>query len=209
MSGYIMVEVLIAMVVMAVGMLAIGRYQTGLLNENAFSRRRAEAVTIAERELEKLQKLSLADLILLESDTGTAVNGETAVFTPKWTVVQTRKNTEVTMSVEWTDKNGAVVSVKSTTVLASYDPIAATPVTLAKSTATSSSTTTTTTTTKKATTTTTTKKATTTTTTKKATTTTKSSTTTTTATTCASGGGMMGGGGGMMGGGCGGGMGGM
>ncbi len=57
-KGFVLIEVLIALVVSAVGLLGVAFISSNYLSESTESKARAEAITIAQKEIEELRKLA-------------------------------------------------------------------------------------------------------------------------------------------------------
>ena len=101
-KGIGLIEVLVAVVVVAFGLLAVASMQGNFLSSSGDSKARAEALVIAERKMEDLRNLTvLGDYtaIATTTDTHTGVN---ATFTRVWTVTDqstpTRKEIDVTVT---------------------------------------------------------------------------------------------------------------
>lgn len=86
-SGFTLIEVLIAVVVLAVGLIAMARFQATVLQGSALARERSEAVALAEQKIEQLRNyrdlansstvLDYVDIAAACATTGTL---ETAVY---------------------------------------------------------------------------------------------------------------------------------
>ncbi len=60
-NGFSLIEVLIALVILAVGLLAFERMQIGSIRGNAFSQKVTQATVLAQDKLEGLRRLPFAD----------------------------------------------------------------------------------------------------------------------------------------------------
>lgn len=125
--GITLVEALVAFALMAIGLLALVRAQAGLRLEADITRQRAEAVRIAQQDLETLRgNTSTADF-----DTTVVASGPTEVQAQDTNTVYllTRVVDEavalrarlVSVTVGWTDRRGQVQSLTLRTVIARTD----------------------------------------------------------------------------------------
>lgn len=110
-GGFSLIEVLMALTVFAIGMLAISSLQIATINSNASSRRSMEAVTIAQQQVEALMAADYDSVV----DTGpTTTNNR---YDVSWDVVQEVFNTkDVDLTVSW-DEDGGQRSVVLSCVL--------------------------------------------------------------------------------------------
>lgn len=129
-KGQTLVEALVTLLFIAIGVIALVRFQNYLAYDNALSRQKADATAIAQSQLETLR-----DFQVLNNTTGytsyesitsgnTTVSGSSATYTVVWNVTT---NTDpdykdVTVTVSWTDKNGISQSVVLTSRIAGIEP---------------------------------------------------------------------------------------
>lgn len=102
-KGFSLIEVLVGLVILAIGLLAIAGMQITSIRGNYFSSSLTQATILAQDRMEKLKNLPYPSLSS-GSDTET-VSG--TIFTMQWTVVpdspaDTWKT--VTVTVKWTDR---------------------------------------------------------------------------------------------------------
>ena len=85
-SGVGLVEVLVAVVIVALGLLALGSFEGNLLKSSGETKARSEAVSLAEQKIEEFRnKVQLAEHNSMASGNDT-VNGTNATFIRTWTV---------------------------------------------------------------------------------------------------------------------------
>lgn len=123
MAGVGLVEVLIALVIIAGGVLAMGRLQGLLLTSAASSRQLSDASFIAQREIENLRSRNWDHTSLNAGPSAaTQVAGATATYSVQYTVTDTGgagqmqfKTVQVTVS--WTDAQGQARAYTASTRL--------------------------------------------------------------------------------------------
>jgi Tfp pilus assembly protein PilV len=126
--GITLVEALVAFAIMAVGLLALIRGQAGLRLEADVTRQRAEAVRIAQEDLERLRGYAT----LSEFDASVVAAGPAAVqaLDANTSYTLTRSAEEdaasgarlVSVTVEWTDRRGQGQSLTLRSLIARTDP---------------------------------------------------------------------------------------
>jgi len=123
-KGFSLIEILIAITVFAIGILAVAKMQITAIKGNSFANDLTEATTLAQDRMEKLIGLSYDDTILDDttatadhSDTNNPVDGRYNIF---WNIVSDYPiiNTKaIKVIVRWTDR-GAEKSCNITSVKA-------------------------------------------------------------------------------------------
>jgi len=107
-SGFTLIEVMIAMVVLAVGLLALGTMQIVSIRANAFSSEMTYSTMLAQQQLETLKNLSFSDADLTATTPETphtlpalpAVKG--ASYTVSWEVTDTTSDMKtIDLTVQW------------------------------------------------------------------------------------------------------------
>ena len=112
--GFTLLEVMIAMVILAVSLLGLAGLQMVSLNSNSLASQITEATTLAQDRLERLITTPFANL---SGGGGGNVTGATGVtYNVQWTVnpdppVGSRAN--VTVTVQWTQDTNHTVSIQS------------------------------------------------------------------------------------------------
>jgi prepilin-type N-terminal cleavage/methylation domain-containing protein len=125
--GFTLVEALVAMVVMAFGMLAIAGFQATLGRNSELSRQRAEATRLAQESIEQLR--SFQDLTGYNAIATTGASAVTTLasntsFQRGWTVADIGTGKWVNVTVTWADRDSTNPShsVVLSTVISRSDP---------------------------------------------------------------------------------------
>jgi type II secretion system protein I len=105
--GFTLIEVLMAMAIFAIGILAVGSMQIAAMNGGASARRSTDAATIAQDQIEKIIAGNYDDLA---APADAVVNGR---YSLNWTVAEEDLNGDgnndaknVTVTVTWPDQGG-------------------------------------------------------------------------------------------------------
>ncbi|WP_303907621.1 type IV pilus modification PilV family protein [Thiohalomonas denitrificans] len=111
-GGFTLIEALIAAVIFAVGLIALARFQGGLVQSGGHNKARSEAVHIAQQKLEEFRGAMMEGDYTALIDTGGAfsndpggdITGVNATFTRSWKIDDgaTPDRKAVTMQVNWT-----------------------------------------------------------------------------------------------------------
>ena len=112
-NGFSLIEVLIALVLLAVGLLALGGMQIVSIKGNSFSRQITQATVLTQSKLEELKRLPFddSDLSAGHHDEGT-LNG--SGFSRSYDVVSTSATLKaVTVTVRWTEDIDHSVSMST------------------------------------------------------------------------------------------------
>lgn len=106
-GGFTLMEVLVALGVMAVGMIGILALQKGAATASGYSRRASEAAILGEDKLEELRTKPIAALIG-DSDTVDAAGVETpdGPFTRTWDINWVDDLGTLVVSVTWNEGDG-------------------------------------------------------------------------------------------------------
>jgi prepilin-type N-terminal cleavage/methylation domain-containing protein len=117
MQGFTLIEVLIAIAVFSIGILAVAAMQITSVNGNASGRRVTEATALAENRIERLLELSYD-----HNDLNPALNPHQATSDPydiNWTVTDTDLDADgvndsktVSVTVNWTYRGDRKVSIQ-------------------------------------------------------------------------------------------------
>jgi len=106
-QGFTLIEVMIALVVLAVGLLALGTMQIVSIRANAFSSEMTYSTMLAQRQLETLKNLSFSDAVLTATTPETphtlpAVIEKGASYTVSWEVTDTTSDMKtIDLTVQW------------------------------------------------------------------------------------------------------------
>lgn len=139
-GGFSLIETLIAILVLAVGLAAVARFQGTLLQDSSLAKERSEAVQLAQEKLEQLRSYRQIDSSATEFDFGDIVSsttndsiaGKSASFTRSWTVTNTQQTVAsgtytyktVIVTVTWSraGTSQADTTVRLTTIISNADP---------------------------------------------------------------------------------------
>lgn len=118
MGGFSLVEALIAALILGFGLVAIGRLQGVVLQDNSLSRQRLEAVNFAQQKLEELRTVATgSDFVALAGGSDTVGPGDDAdqqvanlntTYTRTWTVTSNNdgRSADIAVVVTWPDASG-------------------------------------------------------------------------------------------------------
>jgi Tfp pilus assembly protein PilV len=126
--GITLIEALVAFAVMAIGLLALVRVQAGLRLEADITRQRAEAVRIAQEDLERLRAYAtLADfdaitVATVQTDAQTLDVNTSYTLTRSVQALAATGARLISVTVSWTDRRGNAQSLTLRTLLARTDP---------------------------------------------------------------------------------------
>lgn len=126
-AGFSLLEALVALVILATGLLAVARFQSALVTSSASSKARAEALALAQQKIDEIR--SYDDLEAMISvinpdmtytsdmtfddvvddtqvpDTSQSLTGVNADFTRYWEIDNTGSSADVNVVVTWSDPN--------------------------------------------------------------------------------------------------------
>ena len=112
-SGFSLIEVLITLVILAVGLLSVGGMQIVSIKGNSFSQGVTQATVLAQDRLEELKRLSFLDSSLSSGhhDEG-ALNG--SGFSRSYDVENVSSTLKaVTVTVQWTEETDHRISLSA------------------------------------------------------------------------------------------------
>lgn len=125
--GFSMIEIIVAVVVLGVGLLAIASFQGSLMVQSQTSKARAEATAHAQARLEQMRNYTDSVASVTEFDTlfaatngfsnSTDITGQNAVFTRSESVVLDGDMKVLAVQVAWTGSDGAQEQVTLNTQL--------------------------------------------------------------------------------------------
>jgi prepilin-type N-terminal cleavage/methylation domain-containing protein len=120
--GFSLVEVLVAMAVMATGLLAVATFQSDLISGSGTNKARSEALALAQARIEQFRNYSnRSEFDTSFADTNSAyvteatINGTNAVFTPKYAITASGDVKTVEVWMEWKDRQDETQHVALTT----------------------------------------------------------------------------------------------
>ncbi|HEY2929581.1 type IV pilus modification protein PilV [Piscinibacter sp.] len=141
--GFTLVEALIALLVLAFGMLAVAGFQTTLSRNSDLAKQRTEAMRLAQQKMESLRAYAQVatssstphvtnytdDVISSSSTTqethaASSTYSTNATYLTTWTATSNAANTEkwLNVNVAWTDRTGQSQSVQLLSVISKFDP---------------------------------------------------------------------------------------
>ncbi|MDO9371219.1 MAG: prepilin-type N-terminal cleavage/methylation domain-containing protein [Gammaproteobacteria bacterium] len=130
-TGFSLVETLIAIVVLAVGLISMARFQGAVLQDSSLAKARTEATTQGETKIDQLRvfaNINGYNAIVAGTDTVTAATaGSNTAYTRAWTVTDdvVTPHKLLTMQVTWPDKQGNVTpdtTATLATIIGEIDP---------------------------------------------------------------------------------------
>jgi type IV pilus modification protein PilV len=132
-QGFSLVEVLVAALIVAVGIIGLARLQGITLSNSSESRARTDALNLAQEKIEELRTFSnqsAYDMMAsgTNANTDPDMAGGNANFTRNWTVTDCTNSMnckQVNVSVNWTDSSGVVQTVRLTSFITQVDPVQA------------------------------------------------------------------------------------
>jgi len=104
-QGFTLIEVMIAIAVLTIGLLAIGSVQISSINGNTTGKMTSQAATFAADQLERLLALDFDDANLEDGDTG---QRQEVSYTINWTVADTATANTRIITVTVTSGNPAL-----------------------------------------------------------------------------------------------------
>ena len=129
--GISLIEAVVALAVMAFGLLGVVGLQTSLRANADISKQRSEAVRIAQQAIEQQRQFSVISTTAgrfayndIITQTPPNIVGINATYTLTQTVVDNAdpRHKTLTATVSWTDRAGAVQSINLSTVIAAVGP---------------------------------------------------------------------------------------
>ena len=143
--GFTMAEALIGLVILALGLLSLARFQASMVETSGLTKARTAAINFGQDKVEELRNLiSKGEFITVDTSTdphtyspGTLMStgsdtrtGTNAIYTRAWDISNTpttsdeqyRANIDVTIT--WTDVTDTVQSIKLNSIIAWLDPSA-------------------------------------------------------------------------------------
>ena len=124
--GFSLTEALVAFSVVAVGLLAVATFQSGLFSESAYNKARTEALALAQQKIEQLKHYTQANEEayidengdgVMDADgtyTENAIVGQNAVFQRSWALGTGDLGRDVVVTVAWADVDNQQQSVSLT-----------------------------------------------------------------------------------------------
>jgi type IV pilus modification protein PilV len=112
-NGFSLIEVLIALILFAVGMLGLGGMQLISIRGNAFSQKMTQATVLTQNKLEELKRLPFVDSSLSVGRHDEGVLGSSA-FSRSYDVEDVSTTLKVvTVTVRWTEEMDHIISLST------------------------------------------------------------------------------------------------
>jgi Tfp pilus assembly protein PilV len=124
--GFSLTEALVAFTIVAIGLLAVATFQSGLFSESAYNKARMEALALAQQKIEQLKHYTQADEIAYIDENGDGVmdadgtytenpiTGQNAVFQRSWQLGTVDLGRDVVVTVSWNDVDNQQQAVSLT-----------------------------------------------------------------------------------------------
>lgn len=126
-SGFSLIEVLVAMVIIATGLLGVGAFQATVLQARTEAKQQNEAVSLAQKQIENLRYIaSVWDydnmVCYTQEDCMEEVAGTTATYTLTWNFTPNERWTKppykvVQMQLSWVTPTGNTRRININTIL--------------------------------------------------------------------------------------------
>jgi type IV pilus modification protein PilV len=119
-AGFTLIEALVALAILAVGLLTLGFFQSEGIQSNAEARNKSRAYLLAEGQMERLRKEDYAAV----ADGSRSVTGENTTYQIGWTVtdIGSPARKEIDVDVAWTSIEGGMETVSLRSWLSPVDP---------------------------------------------------------------------------------------
>jgi type IV pilus assembly protein PilV len=113
-KGFSLIEVMIALIILAVGLLGIAGLQITSIKGNSFSRYMTQASILAQNKLENLRNLPFDDQKLTGAQPTEQITKSGLVFTVGYTVgLVGNTMKKITTNVRWTDQTNHSISLST------------------------------------------------------------------------------------------------
>jgi prepilin-type N-terminal cleavage/methylation domain-containing protein len=117
-SGFTLLEVMIAMGILATGLLAIATAQLWAMHRTGRSRHQTQALHLAQQQMETFHAIPIGSLPVSGNDPNNPLDpdpndGDVTTFTRSWVVqpdTPLAGITTITVTVDWVDRNGSVLT---------------------------------------------------------------------------------------------------
>jgi hypothetical protein len=122
-NGFSLTEALVAFTVIAIGLLAVASFQSGLFRQSAHNKAQTEALALAQQKIEQLKHYTLAGEEAYIDEDGDGVmdaegnyaedpiTGRNAVFLRSWDLGSTDLGSQVEVTVAWSDAENQLQEV--------------------------------------------------------------------------------------------------
>ena len=102
-SGFTLIEVLVAALIITFGMLAMGTFLGNLISKNSSNERQTMATLIAQDKIENLRRQALKTDITSADNSTDTISTAAGPFTRTWTIVEdfADLSDQITVVVDW------------------------------------------------------------------------------------------------------------
>ncbi|OGT18948.1 MAG: hypothetical protein A2V90_03085 [Gammaproteobacteria bacterium RBG_16_57_12] len=124
-SGFSLIEVMITVIVLAVGLIGLGKFQATLIRDTSIARERSEATALAQSSLEQFRNFSnMAEFNDISSSSATTISGSgSADFSRTITVASTSTGAKaVGVNFAWQDAENHTQQVNLNTGISALLP---------------------------------------------------------------------------------------
>lgn len=108
-KGFSLIEILIALVILSIALLALAGLMAQTTKNNSFGGRITEAATFAQDKLEELRATSW--VVIIPGSDKMSSNGMD--FARNWTVATSGNLKTITITINWNDKTSHSISLRS------------------------------------------------------------------------------------------------
>ena len=110
--GFTLIEVLVAMIILSISLLALAGLMVTTTKNNAYGSHITEAATFAQDKLEELRSMRWGDI--LEGSHTDHKNGSTGIdYTRNWNVTTNNSLKTITITINWNDRTSHSISLVS------------------------------------------------------------------------------------------------
>ena len=128
-KGLTLLEALVALVVLAIGLLGLSMYQGHLTKSNALAKQRSEATMLAEQKIAQSRSYRLLSEYTALAAGNDSITGTNAQYARSWAVGacanpvgSSARCKSLTVNVGWTGSGGAAESISLTTDIVANNP---------------------------------------------------------------------------------------
>ena len=127
-AGYVLLEALVAVLIVALGMLGLTRLESQVVGAAGEAKARSAATALARSQIESVRNAVLSNQFPPTPVVGTSpstVTRDGIAYTMTWTMTQpdsTRNDRLVRVDVSWTDRAGGTQKVSLNSIIAWNDP---------------------------------------------------------------------------------------